>query len=218
VRRLWFASILIISLLTLTGPYQARDAVKAEPLKPNSAAIYLPFLQSESGSTGLPSLPAFINSVKNGLSGVVRGVYAAGEFAFSVAQQPAGDYDYVSTDPKSVTQYGPLAETGSIVLLAHNNLAGMKFFLLKKGATITIIFGDGATLNGKIFSLDSYQALDPLDAFSSLLNLDTREVLDSAQTFLKYYMEKGMITFQTCISQDNNPSWGRLFVVAKPTN
>ena len=188
----------------------------------NGNSVFLPLITGGSASapstTGLPSLNQFINSIENGDADEVRGVYASSEFALQVVQQPADNYGYISLKPDTLTEYGLAEQLGVIGLLAHNNLAGKNFFSLEKGEIATIIFGDGATMEIRVMSLDRYQALDPYNAYSSLVNLDTGETLDSTQVFKMYYTQENTIVFQTCIDQDGSPSWGRLFVVAEPVS
>ena len=208
-----FLKITIISILSLAGLFSCINVVEACS---SGTKIFLPVVQSSSSNPTLPTIEQFIQSVGNDQPDQVTGVYAAGDFALKVQQQPEGNYNFISTKPDVVTQYDLAEQLGVIGLLAHNYLAGSKFFLLNEGENITIVFGNGNTMSGQVVGLYRYQALSPRDAFSSLKDLDTGDLLSSAQVFLKYYGQKGMIVFQTCISEDGNSSWGRLFVVAKP--
>jgi hypothetical protein len=63
-----------------------------------------------------------------------------------------------------------------------------------------------------------YQALDSDDTATRLLDLESQASITSADLFNKVYSRPGQVIFQTCIKKDGNPSWGRLFVIASPSN
>ena len=210
----------IFSILLLAGVLIPASGVNAAPAITDSHSVFLPMITGGTNTTtlSLPSLNQFIGAIGSGLPGEIKGVYVDGEFALQVIQQPDDNYNYVSTKPEVVTQYGLAAKMGVVGLLAHNNLAGRNFFLLDAGELVTLVYGDGSTLAIRVIALDRYQALDPDNAYSQLMNLADGNILDSTQAFKKYYTQENTIVFQTCISQDGNSSWGRLFVVAEPVN
>jgi hypothetical protein len=61
---------------------------------------------------------------------------------------------------------------------------------------------------------EEYQALSPNSPTSNFVNLDTGETLSSTNLFYRVYGGGTRTTFQTCIAQGNEDSWGRLFVIA----
>jgi hypothetical protein len=63
----------------------------------------------------------------------------------------------------------------------------------------------------------SYQALSPTSPYSNFVDLNTKKLLSAEQLFYNIYGRGGStLVFQTCISTEQVPSWGRLFVLAKP--
>ncbi len=210
--------LLTCSILVLVGIFSPAIIVNAAPLNLKTHAIFLPMVVggSNTASSAFPSLDQFIVSLENSQPDEIKGIYVNAEFALQVIQQPADNYTYISTKPNIVTQYSLAAKLGVIGLLAHNNLAGKNFFLLKTGETVTLVYGDGSTMTVRVTAVDRYQALEPTSSYSALINLDDGEELDSAQVFQKYYTQENAIVFQTCITQDGQSSWGRLFIVAEP--
>lgn len=164
----------------------------------------------------LPSLPAFIEYVKDGNASSVRGVYVQNIMAFPIVQQPSGNAGYVSSQGDIVTQFGIASQYGTIGLLAHNYLAGTDFFQLKQGDVVTLVYGDGRTQGFLVDDVQQYQALNPYSPYSNFVNLETREQLTAEQLFYRVYSGDFHLTLQTCIDNEGNSSWGRLFVIAKP--
>ena len=166
----------------------------------------------------LPTLPEFVETVKDGNPNALRGVYVAGVMASPIAQQPMGNPGYVSDAGNAVTQFSMASEAGNIGLLAHNYLAGANFFQLQVGNVITLVYGDGRTQSFIVADLQHYQALSPLSPYSSFKDLETGTVLDVEQLFHRVYRGGFHLTLQTCIENEGNPTWGRLFVIATPVN
>jgi hypothetical protein len=164
----------------------------------------------------LPTLSAFVASVKDGSANAIRGVYVPGKFALSVAQQPEGYGGYVSRDDGVVTQYGYAARKGTIGLLAHNYLAGSNFTALAAGQKVQIVYGDGRIVNYEVAYIYRYQALQPNSASSIFVNLDDNKQYTAWDVFQKVYTGGDHVTFQTCIEANGELSWGRLFIVALP--
>lgn len=164
----------------------------------------------------LPSLPEFIESVKDGSFSTVRGVYVQGVMAYAVTQQPSGSPGYVSTAADKLTQFKMASSMGNIGLLAHNYLAGASFFSVNPGDTIILVYGDGRTQGFLVENVLRYQALTPLSPYSNFIDLDTQEFLTAEQLFYKVYGGGFHLTLQTCIEYEGDLSWGRLFVIALP--
>jgi hypothetical protein len=171
---------------------------------------------SETALAPLPSLSAFVASVRDGSANTVRGVYVPGKFALSVVQQPEGYGGYVSRNDGVVTQYGYAARKGTIGLLAHNYLAGANFTALEAGQKVQIVYGDGRIANYEIAYVYRYQALQPNSSSSIFVNLDDNKQYTAWDVFQKVYTGGDHVTLQTCIEANGEPSWGRLFVVALP--
>ena len=167
--------------------------------------------------SAIPSLSAFVESIKDGSPNILRGIYVEGLIAFPIIQQPSGNPGFVSIHNLEVTQFGIASEVGNLGLLAHNLLAGATFSQLKPGNIILLIYGDGRTQGLVVENIQQYQVLDPLSPNSDFKFLTKPGILSSAQKlFNKVYRGKYHLTLQTCIEHEDNISWGRLFVIAKP--
>lgn len=166
--------------------------------------------------SSLPSLPAFIASVRDGNPDALRGIYIANVIAAPIMQQPVGNPWFISSEPDPVTQFSVASEVGNIGLLAHNYLAGEYFQNITENDTIVLIYGDGSTHNFKVASIQQYQAGDPLNPWSTFKDLNSGEAFSAEQLFNKVYRGDYHVTLQTCIEHDGNESWGRLFIIAVP--
>jgi hypothetical protein len=194
--------------------------VKADLGHPSTAS--LPATQTRNMPILLESEPSqvslddFVDLVKNGQAGVVRGVYVPKVLAFQVVQQPGGNMYYVSDKPDQVTQFDLARQMGVTGLLAHDDLAGQEFASLMVGQIVHVVYGDGFIQKYVISAVKRYQALDPSSVSSNFLNLTSHETLSANDIFHLYYTGGDHLVFQTCIAMDDNLSWGRLFVVAQP--
>ena len=164
----------------------------------------------------LPSFSEFSNSVQDGRADLVRGVYVPNVLALPVVQQPYGSAGYVSREGSKVTQFRMASKYGTVGLLAHNYLAGKSFYDLEAGDEVRLVYGDGKVETFVVTELLRYQALQPNSVYSSFRDLDTDEVLSVEKMFKRVYFGDNQVTFQTCIEQDGNLSWGRFFVIAIP--
>ena len=180
-------------------------------------ALALPTQAFAMGSaSSIPSLPSFIESIKDGNASALRGVYVEGIIAFPIVQQPYGTPGFVSSADSVVTQFSIATEVGNIGLLAHNHLAGVTFSQLKQGDTIILIYGDGHTQGFVVEDFQQYKATDPLSPYSYFKDLSSDTTLSALDLFNKVYRGDYHLTLQTCIENEGNLSWGRLFVIAKP--
>ena len=102
-----------------------------------------------------------------------------------------------------------------IGLLAHNYLAGDYFFDIQKGAKVSIVYGDGSISEFIVTDIQEYQALQPNSPRTDFRDLETDKVISATELFKRVYMEPNRVTFQTCIWEGNEDSWGRLFVIAE---
>ena len=173
-------------------------------------------LISQPIGASLASLDTFVSQVKNDQPAEVRGVYIPDILAAAVLQQPAGNYGFVSPRPEVVTQFDLAARAGSTGLLAHNNLAGESFSLIKKQQKFYLVYGDGKTAAFIVTEVLRYQALEPTNVAGDLKDLQNGNVLTAAAVFSKVYERPGQVILQTCIAMGGNLSWGRLFVIAEP--
>jgi hypothetical protein len=167
-------------------------------------------------AAGYTSLYDFTDSVYNGQSGQVVGVYAPGLFALPVRQQPDGQPDFVDRENNILTEFSLPKKYGSTGLLAHNYLSGSRFSRLKENQDVVLIYGDGKQEHYRISKTVSYQALKPNSPFSDFVdNSNPNEgKLTSADLFNRVYTTRHQLVFQTCIEANGEPSWGRVFIIA----
>ena len=164
----------------------------------------------------LPNLNTFIETVMDGNADALRGVYVYNVMALVVVQQPVGYPGFVSTAESVATQFSIATEVGNVGLLAHNTLAGSSFANIKQGDLIILIYGDGRIESFMSKSIQRYQALDPLNPYSEFKDLETKTSFTAEELFNSVYRGEYHLTLQTCIENNGNTSWGRLFIVATP--
>ena len=163
-----------------------------------------------------PSLVEFATHLINGQTDQVVGVYAPGLFALPVNQQPSGQPDYVNRENGLVTEFALPRKYGSTGLLAHNYLSGSNFFQLQPGQDVVAVYGDGQLKHYRVDDILAFRALKPNSPFSDFVDLSDpdRTLLSSADLFNRVYTTDDTLVFQTCIDNDGEPSWGRIFIVA----
>ena len=164
----------------------------------------------------IPTLNEFIETVKDGNADTLRGVYVADVMAYPILQQPYGKPGFISSIDNVTTQFSMASEVGNIGLLAHNHLAGVSFEDVKKNDQIILVYGDGHLESFMVESLQQYQALSPLSPYSQFKDLETESILTAEDLFREVYRGEYHLTLQTCITNEGNASWGRLFIIAKP--
>lgn len=158
----------------------------------------------------------FVQSVTGKEADLVTGVHVPGRFSLPVLQQPAGNASFVSTQDNSVTQFRSASVYGTIGLLAHNYLSGKKYFDLREGDDVVIVYGSGGQAHYRINRIERFQALSPTSVYSDFINLSdpTQTKLTASQVFNQIYTTENQVVFQTCIEANGDPSWGRIFVIA----
>ena len=135
--------------------------------------------------------------------------------ALKVVMQPGSNPSYISTQRNTATYYTIVHKiTGNTGLLAHNYLAGVYYFELIPGQSIFLIYGDGSNDEYTVQSRQEFQALNPNNPASNFIDLTTGETLTSTELFYRVYGGSDRTTFQTCIAQGSEDSWGRLFVIS----
>ena len=60
------------------------------------------------------------------------------------------------------------------------------------------------------------QAIDPRSPSSDFVDLASAEYLSAGDVFNRYYTGSYPLILQTCIEQNGDSFWGRLFLVAEP--
>ncbi len=167
-------------------------------------------------SLELPTFSKFVASVRTGQANVITGVYVPDLFADPVVPQPANNPGYVSETDGVLTRFGLAASHQIIGLLAHNNLAGASFSSLQVGQEIRVVYGDGQFSIFQVEKIARFQALQPNDLTSDFSDGMTSHVYSAGEIFNMFYTGNEHLTFQTCIAQGGEASWGRLFVTAIP--
>jgi hypothetical protein len=190
-RQILFTAIFAITLCASSNPEHARAADKND---------------------GIPNLNTFIKKVRNGDMSTLRGIYAPNIMAYPIMQQPEGDSSFVSTQPLVVTEFNMAARMNNIGLLAHNYLAGRSFFNIKEQDQITLIYGNGSAEGFIVQTILKYKAL-PNGIY---MNIETKDYLDTKELFYAVYSGDRHLTLQTCIQNEKDPNWGRLFIIATP--
>lgn len=172
---------------------------------------------TQTEQTQLLSLNSFAASVRNANPYQITGIYVQDVMAFPVVQQPAGNAGFVSSQNGKITQFGLASNYGSIGMLAHNHLAGAQFSNISHGAVISLVYGDGHVSYYKVTAIKQFQALSPNSIYSAFKNLAQPDVtLSSTDLFYQTYGLGNVLVLQTCILANNDPSWGRLFIIAEP--
>jgi hypothetical protein len=175
-------------------------------------------LTTDSNDVDQAPLAIFVRLVQNGHADQLRGLYIPEVLAAPVVTQPAGIDGFISPWQNVVTQFGFASRLGSTGLLAHADLAGKSFAFLDKGQEFYLIYGDGHIAAFEVSAILQYQALEPGSPSSSFIDLENNKILTSSELFTKMYARPGQVVLQTCIYDENNPTWGRLFVIAEPSS
>jgi hypothetical protein len=162
-------------------------------------------------------LAVFVEQVKNGQADELRGIYISGILAAPIIQQPTEQADFVSPWQNVVTQFSLASRVGSTGLLAHNYLAGQSFVLLENGQEFYLVYGDGRVDAFAVSEILQYRALEPASTSSTFVDLENGSTLTHVELFMNIYDRPGQVILQTCISMNDDPSGGRLFIIAKPS-
>ena len=174
-------------------------------------------ITSDSPDRPVPSLAEFIESLEfNGQKQIV-GLYVPGVIALSVVQQPLQEVDFVSDLPNVVTQFKLASDYGSYGFLAHNHLAGATFFEFDIGQSVFLVDGNGRLQSYNVSELLGVQALSPRNPYSQFRSLEFPwNEISTADLFNRIYTVENRVILQTCISLENQPEWGRFFIIAVP--
>ena len=166
----------------------------------------------------LPTLEDFITSVIDGRASSVRGLYIPGLIALRIVPQPDGQFDFISYEEDTATQFQSPALFGVIGLLAHNFLSGHFFFQVLPGQVLTIIYGDGQTEDFQVAEIHDYERLIELDLHSDFQDIQNDQTLSADQVFQLYYQGAHHLTLQTCLEKDGNWNWGIRMIMAFPVS
>jgi hypothetical protein len=123
----------------------------------------------------------------------------------------------VTRESQKATQFNLANRYGTIGILAHNDLAGAKFSSIRKNQYAVVVFGDSRLEYYVVGEMQKYQAISPTSTYSDFVNQDgSNEQLTASQLFSRVYGQGDRLVFQTCIAAYGDPSWGRLFIIARP--
>lgn len=167
----------------------------------------------------LTYLSSFVDTKqnKNEQPGILRELQIEDLTPFPITQQPSGNVTFVSSLKDYVTEFQIASSYGTVGLLAHNYLAGQYFFQILPGQEVALVYSDKRTQKFTVIEIQKYQALAPESPTSDFIDLATGKVLTAYQVFKKTYGSRpGRLILQTCIYGEQNPSWGRLFIIAQP--
>ena len=159
-----------------------------------------------------------INDLTEGEHQNILGVlYLNDSLALKIGRQPVGNSNFVTPMSNYVTEFQIAANYGAVGLLAHNYLAGRYFFKILPGQEIKLVYRDNLIERFVVTRIQKYQALSPNSPSSDFIDLATGEFVSASQLFRKMYKnQSGNLVLQTCIYADENPTWGRLFIIAEP--
>lgn len=196
-----------------------RAALYLTPFLLVFAALYFyPHSSLTRGRTGKAQLHFRYLSrpAQNGEAEVLREVQVPDVLALSVAQQPEGNPNYVSSRDGEATQFSTASQYGNIGLLAHNHLSGRSFARLTVGQQVRLVFEGGKVEYFVVTEVLRFQALEPTSPLSEFRDMTSDELLSAGEVFERVYSGAHHVTFQTCIEEEGNLNWGRLFVLAMP--
>jgi hypothetical protein len=189
------------------------ETIIVEEVDPQEAAEVI----TEQVSPIFAALQTFVQDVATGQADVVTGIFVNEEFALDVVQQPANNPGFISEEDDVVTDFAMARDYGTIGMLAHNYLAGEQFDELVIGDEIYLVYGDNQFTTYTIVSIENYQALSPHSPTSDFVRLDDGSKLSATDLFYRVYGQEDALVLQTCIENEGELSWGRLFIIAEPT-
>jgi len=165
--------------------------------------------------TGTTDLEKFVKAVTTGETGRVTGLFAPGLGHYYVIQQAPGNDTRVSPVDGVLTQYRRPSTGGVVGLLAHNYAAGIRFTQFEAGDLIYVVYGDGAVHTYRLTGFQRYQAVNRDDAGSNLIDLSDGRVQSADAVYRRIYTGAPHLVLQTCLSNDGDLKWGRLFILAE---
>jgi hypothetical protein len=145
----------------------------------------------------------------------VSGIYAPGIFALPIIEQPADNDIYVSVKRNLVTLFADAAENGVTGLLAHNFLAGALFYNLEIGGELWLVNGEEETTAYTVTNIEQFQKIDGEET-DTYIDLRTQESMSTSEVFERFYTGEPHLVLQTCLEENDDPSWGLTFIVAQP--
>lgn len=210
---------IILSVATQTSSLPTpQEAVATLTPTPQPTPTFYPTPTLEVPKPVKRPFDIFVDAIKTGEADKIVGIYTENEMALRVVYQPSNNPGFVSTVEGVATYFlMPYKIAKNHGFLAHNYLSGSLFFNLQLGDIVQVIWGDGYYEDFEVLEVQEYQALSPTSPNSRFVNLTTGDNLSASGLFTKVYRGAYHTTLQTCIAQGTVDSWGRLFVIAPPT-
>lgn len=188
----------------------------AEPTPAEDTTVTLVTDETAADALDLPVFDQFVQSVTNGDGDQRVGVFVENLFEYPIVQQPSNDPAWITSNQGEVTEFSIVRQhTGNEGLIAHNYLAGGKFFNLQIGDIAQVVLGDGSIIEFEVVEMYDFQALSPNSPTSDFLDLDTGAKLSASELFYRVYGGNLTLTFQTCINRNNVSTWGRTFIIGE---
>jgi len=221
---IWAALLTGVVLLQTVSPVLAASGIQQNnnSIGNISSSVSLPSREATDGlqnasedAIPLVDLEEFLASVTNGEADQITGLYIQGFGGFNVIQPSAGNDGSVSSEEGVLTQYLRPASNRVIGLLAHNFASGRWFDQFQTGNTLYVLFGDGRQEIYRLTGKERFQALNGNSPTSNFIDLSTGLHRSAMQVYQQNYSGKPHLTLQTCIQNEDNKNWGRLFLLAE---
>lgn len=210
-----FAAVLITgaALFNTVAPIAAHTMEEPSNIRPYPGEIQTNHTALDGAE--MPDLAQFVKAVTNGRADQVTGMYAPGIGHYYVTQQASVNDMRVSPVEGVLTQYRRPAAGRVIGLLAHNFAAGARFAWFQSGDLLFLVYGDGKVVNYRLTGTLRYQAADPDNAASNLIDLADGRVQSADAVYRRVYTGAPHLVLQTCLSGNGDLKWGRLFLLAE---
>lgn len=202
-------------LLTGTVLFNTAVPVSAANITQPVPAVQVHVNQNDRTIDQPEGLKEFAGILKGGNPERVAGLFAPGVGRYYIVQQAPGQNSRVSPVAGVLTQFMMPASGGVIGLLGHNYAAGKRFTLFKPGDHVYLVYGDGSVQPYRLMEFQQYQAVDPDDPGSRLINLASGKFFSAAEVYQQIYTGAPRLVLQTCLTRDDNLKWGRLFILAE---
>lgn len=221
---IWAALIVSVVLLQTVSPVFA-SFENQDNIKVIGNSLPLAYLPSSEGTADVQNgasesiksvgLEEFAAAVTTGDAARITGLFVSGYGGFYVIQ-PSGNDGSVSQVDGVLTQFMRPATGRVIGLLAHNDASGIWFDRFPIGSLLYVLYGDGRKEIYRLTTKERFQALVGNSPTSDFVDQSTGLTLSANQVYQKTYSGKPHLTLQTCIRQEDDLDWGRLFLLAEP--
>lgn len=160
------------------------------------------------------SLEDFASRVVSGDANRITGVYVPDFGGFYVIQQSSSNSGSVSPVNGVLTQFMRPASNRVIGLLAHNYASGFWFNKFPDESLIHVFFGDGRMETYQLRDKFRFEAVNSNSMESDFIDLDSGTKYSALQVYEEMYAGEPHLTLQTCIQNQDELNWGRMFLLA----